>query len=56
MKRNLYNSLLEWKESPRRKPLVLYGARQVGKTWLLKLVTQGQVPVTYREYPKSTTS
>jgi predicted AAA+ superfamily ATPase len=25
-----------WKNSPRRKPLILYGARQVGKTWLLK--------------------
>jgi len=27
---------LEWKSSVSRKPLVLYGARQVGKTWLLK--------------------
>lgn len=36
MKRNLYSDLLEWKGSTRRKPLVLYGARQVGKTWLLK--------------------
>ena len=24
-----------WKASPRRKPLVLKGARQVGKTWLM---------------------
>lgn len=29
-------SLLEWKSSPRRKPLILNGARQVGKTWLLR--------------------
>ena len=29
-------SLVAWKESARRKPLVLNGARQVGKTWLLK--------------------
>ena len=36
MKRALYNSLLKWKESPRRKPLILEGARQVGKTWLLQ--------------------
>lgn len=36
MERTLYGRLLEWKESPRRKPLVLKGARQVGKTWLLK--------------------
>ncbi len=36
MKRLLYNELLKWKESRGRKPLVLEGARQVGKTWLLK--------------------
>lgn len=36
MKRELYKKLLEWKHSSDRKPLVLEGARQVGKTWLLK--------------------
>lgn len=36
MKRILYNSLIEWKNSAFRKPLILEGARQVGKTWLLK--------------------
>lgn len=36
MKRTLYSSLLEWKAFDRRKPLMLYGARQVGKTYLLK--------------------
>ena len=36
MRRKLYNSLIEWKNDPDRKPLVLEGARQVGKTWLLK--------------------
>ncbi|MDE5786530.1 MAG: AAA family ATPase, partial [Duncaniella sp.] len=36
MKRSLYAKLLEWKASSSRKPLVLEGARQVGKTWLLK--------------------
>jgi uncharacterized protein len=35
MKRTLYNNLLEWKSSQRRKPLLLQGARQVGKTWLI---------------------
>jgi len=35
MKRKAYSELLKWKLSPRRKPLLLYGARQVGKTWLL---------------------
>ncbi len=28
--------LKKWKEKPNRKPLVLMGARQVGKTWLMK--------------------
>ena len=28
--------LLKWKESKRRKPLIIEGARQVGKTWLMK--------------------
>ncbi len=36
MDRTLMERLIDWKHSPRRKPLVLNGARQVGKTWLLK--------------------
>lgn len=36
MRRRLYPRLVEWKNDPRRKPLLLYGARQVGKTYLLK--------------------
>ena len=36
MRRNFIEKLIEWKENPNRKPLVLWGARQVGKTWLLK--------------------
>ncbi len=36
MKRTLYNQLVEWKNSSARKPLILEGARQVGKTWLMK--------------------
>lgn len=36
MKRDIYKSLEEWKISDRRKPLVLNGARQVGKTYSLK--------------------
>lgn len=35
MKRRLYQDLLQWKSSRRRKPLLLQGARQVGKTWLI---------------------
>lgn len=36
MKRALYDELLDWKSKKRRKPLLLTGARQVGKTYLLK--------------------
>lgn len=36
MKRDFIKSLIEWSNKPNRKPLVLSGARQVGKTWLLK--------------------
>lgn len=36
MKRNIYQNLLRWKSSPTRKPLILHGARQVGKTYILK--------------------
>jgi predicted AAA+ superfamily ATPase len=36
MKRDIYHDLLEWKESSLRKPLILQGARQVGKTYILK--------------------
>ena len=36
MERSVITSLVSWKESPGRKPLVLRGARQVGKTWLAK--------------------
>lgn len=36
LKRNAMQDLLNWKASEDRKPLVLRGARQVGKTWLMK--------------------
>lgn len=35
MKRKLLKSLVDWKTSSQRKPLVIRGARQVGKTWLM---------------------
>ena len=36
MNRYILNDLRKWRQSKRRKPLVLRGARQVGKTWVLK--------------------
>ena len=36
MKRNAIQDLINWKASEDRKPLVMRGTRQVGKTWLMK--------------------
>jgi len=36
MNREILSRLLKWKNSPYRKPLILKGVRQVGKTWALK--------------------
>lgn len=36
MEREAINQLYQWKERSDRKPLIVKGARQVGKTWLIK--------------------
>ena len=36
MERLIMNDLLKWKNSKHRKPLILKGVRQVGKTWALR--------------------
>jgi hypothetical protein len=36
MERLLINELEKWKNKKKRKPLIIHGARQVGKTWLMK--------------------
>ena len=36
MKREIINNLIKWKESENRKPLIVHGARQVGKTYIVK--------------------
>lgn len=36
MRREKLSELIAWKQAPSRKPLIIRGARQVGKTWLLK--------------------
>ena len=48
VKRFLYKQLQKWKNSPDRKPLILEGARQVGKTWLLDEFGKGE----YKHYIK----
>lgn len=36
MRRSMYDKLVEWKSKSERKPLIIYGARQVGKTYLVE--------------------
>ncbi|MDR0524143.1 MAG: AAA family ATPase [Candidatus Methanoplasma sp.] len=36
MRRVAYDRLSEWKDSPRRKPLIVEGVRQCGKTYLIR--------------------
>ncbi|MDF3054616.1 MAG: hypothetical protein K0Q74_523 [Gammaproteobacteria bacterium] len=37
MHRYLLNDLIQWKENPRRMPLILRGPRQVGKSYLIEM-------------------
>lgn len=41
IKRNIYQNLQKWKENPSRKPLIIRGARQVGKTTLINSFAEG---------------
>ena len=36
MKRNALQKLIEWNNNKRKKPMIVWGARQVGKTYLVK--------------------
>jgi predicted AAA+ superfamily ATPase len=36
MRRSFWHTLTAWQDLPQRKPMLIQGARQVGKTWLLK--------------------
>ena len=36
MRREIINELIKWKDSANRKPLIVHGARQVGKTYIIK--------------------
>ena len=46
MKRNIMQDLIAWKQDKNRKPLILQGARQVGKTWIMQEFGKTQ----YQEY------
>ena len=36
MKRSIYNDLIKWKNSSNRKPLMITGVRQCGKTYIIR--------------------
>ena len=36
IKRDVMDALLEWKQCPERKPLIIQGAHQIGKTWIMQ--------------------
>ena len=40
MKRKILNDLMKWKENPHKKPLIIKGARQVGKTYIIREFAQ----------------
>ncbi|MBR2251478.1 MAG: AAA family ATPase [Neisseriaceae bacterium] len=42
MKRHIIHQLIQWKNSPQRKPLLLTGVRQCGKTHILKELGNAQ--------------
>ena len=55
MYRKVLEELIAWKKSSRRKPLVLKGARQVGKTWLMKeLASKAYEDSVYISFDKDT--
>lgn len=55
MKRKAYEGLLKWKSNKSRKPLLIKGARQVGKTWLMKEFGKNEYEsVAYINFEKST--
>ncbi len=54
MKRMIFSALRNWKEQPNRKPLLLRGARQVGKTWVVRELAKffnGFIEVNFELYP-----
>lgn len=56
MIREAYQDLLQWKSKPNRKPLIIQGARQVGKTWLMKTFGNAEyAQLAYFNFEQSTT-
>jgi predicted AAA+ superfamily ATPase len=54
MRRIAYQELLAWKNNDNRKPLIIRGARQVGKTWLMKEFAKEYKNLIYVNFEDST--
>jgi predicted AAA+ superfamily ATPase len=55
MDRDIYNELIHWKNEKKRKPLLLRGARQVGKSWLVRRLGQefeNFLEINFEEHPE----
>ena len=55
MDRDIYKELLQWKNNMNRKPLLLRGARQVGKSWLIRRLGQefdNFLEINFEEHPE----
>jgi len=56
MKRDVYQELIEWKRASDHKPLILMGARQVGKTYLLEYFAKAEyddyIIIDFEETPR----
>ena len=56
MKRKIYIDLLKWKDSEDRKPLILQGARHVGKTYIVNIFGMNNYAnVVYCNFPSFVT-
>ena len=44
MLRKAYKEILKWNKKANKKPLILMGARQVGKTWLMEEFARNEYP------------
>lgn len=53
MKRQIYDKLTQWRINPRRKPLMLFGVRQVGKTFALKTFAKQFAAAHYINFEKA---
>ena len=56
MERYIFSNLIDWVEKQRRKPLLLRGARQVGKTWLIEKLARERfeffIKIDFEENPE----